>query len=83
MTMSQAIEVVLESTPLRKASARTILLELQKNGFKSKSKNLKRDVYTRLFRLEQKEKLISKKEKGIKIYFLPPKEVITLEEKPL
>lgn len=83
MNMPQAIEAVLESTSLRKAPARTILSELEKNGFKSKSKNLTRDVYTRLFRLEHKGKLISKKEKGIKIYFLPQKEVTTLEENPL
>jgi hypothetical protein len=83
LSMPEAIEAVLESTPLRKAPARTILVELQKNGFKSASKNLKRDVYTRLFRLEHKGKLISKKERGIKVYLLPPKEVNSLEEKPL
>ena len=83
MSMPQAIEAVLESTLLRKAPARIILSELEKNGFKSKSKNLKRDVYTRLFRLEHKGKLISKKEKGIKIYFLPQKEVNPIEEKRL
>lgn len=80
MSMSQAIEAILESTPLRKASARIILLELQKNGFKSASKNLKRDVYTRLFRLAQKGKLTSKKEKGIKIYSLMSKEENSSEE---
>ena len=74
MSMSEAIEVILESMPIHKASARTVLLELQRNGFKSASKNFKRDVYTRLFRLEEKGKLDSKKEKGIKIYYLPKRE---------
>jgi hypothetical protein len=83
MSMAEAIKVVLESAPLNKASAGTVLLELQRNGFKSASKNFKRDVYTRLFRLEQKKRLLSKKEKGIKIYYLPAKEVIASEEKPL
>lgn len=80
MSMSQAIEVILESIPHHKASAKIILLELQKNGFRSSSKNFKRDVYTRLFRLEEKGKLISKKEKGIKIYSLKSKEVMSSEE---
>lgn len=48
--------------------AEEIIAELQKHGFKSKSKNLKRDVYTRLYRLADKGKLLSRKEGPIKKY---------------
>lgn len=74
MKMSAAIEDVLEHRPHKKAPAGTIISELQTNGFVTTSKNFKRDVYTRLFRLEEKGRLQAKKEKGIKFYCLPKKE---------
>jgi Fe2+ transport system protein B len=75
MTMTEAIYDILRAHEHEKLSADDIYKELVKNGFglKSKSKNVKRDVYTRLLRLEQGEKLTAtKKKKGRpKRYFLP------------
>jgi len=70
MSMKQAIKDVLQSYGGKKVSAETILSDIQKNGFVSKSKNLKRDVYTRLFRLHKSGVLGSRKEGGLKKYFI-------------
>jgi hypothetical protein len=48
-----------------------IYAELLRHGFKSKAKNFKSDLYTRLYRLSQNERLISFKEGGLKKYKLP------------
>ena len=70
-SMTAAINDILESNPAHKAAAEEILIELQRHGFHTESKNLKRDVFTRLYRLRKKGKLISRTEKGIRKYFLP------------
>ena len=57
--------------------------ELVKNGFKSKSENLKRDIYSRLYRLEKDGVLISKKEGGVKKYSLAKSEKEELRKKGL
>lgn len=67
--MKDAIEDVLKSAPGKKSSAEYVISELQRNGFVSKSKNLKRDVYTRLFRLQHRGILGARKEGGLKKYF--------------
>ncbi|MCJ7564590.1 MAG: hypothetical protein MUP52_08375 [Candidatus Aminicenantes bacterium] len=67
--MRAAIEDILKSSERKKMSALNIISELIKYGFQSKSKNLKRDVYTRLFRLEKRGILSSRKEGGLKKYF--------------
>jgi hypothetical protein len=74
MSMSEAIKDILRLRPQKKASAATVIAELKANGFQSSSKNFKRDVYTRLFRLEEKGRLKSKKEKGVKVYCLSQEE---------
>jgi len=74
VSMTVAIKKILESEPSQSVTAEIILSELTKHGFQSSSKNLKRDVYTRLFRMEKKRRLVSKKVKGIKNYFLPKEE---------
>jgi len=77
MGMREAIEEILKSNQPEKLSVDIIYSELLKNGFNSGSKNLRRDLYTRLFRLEEKGILNSTRKKGgIKKYFLPK-----LEEK--
>jgi len=70
-TMTEAIEDILKTNQPEKLSVDVIHSELVKNGFKSKSQNVKRDLYTRLFRLEEKGKLDSTKKGGVKRYFLP------------
>ena len=74
VSMTVVIKKILESEPSRGVTAEAILTELTKHGFQSSSKNLKRDVYTRLFRLEKKRQLVSKKIKGLKHYSLPKEE---------
>ncbi len=68
MTMKQAIEDILHGG--QKKSAEQIYDELMKNGFKSESKNLKRDLFTRLYALTKNDILISVKEGGLKRYTL-------------
>jgi Fe2+ or Zn2+ uptake regulation protein len=74
MGMREAIEEVLKSNQPEKLSVDFIYSELIKNGFKSGSQNLKRDLYTRLFRLEEKGILHSIKKGHTKKYFLPKTE---------
>lgn len=74
MGMREAIEEVLKSNQPEKLSVDFIYSELIKNGFKSGSQNLKRDLYTRLFRLEEKGILHSIKKGHVKKYFLPKTE---------
>ena len=74
MGMREAIEEVLKSNQPEKLSVDFIYSELIKNGFKSGSQNLKRDLYTRLFRLEEKGILHSIKKGHAKKYFLPKTE---------
>ena len=82
MTMTKAIYDILKSHEHEKLSANDIYAELVKNDFSTKAKNLKRDVYTRLLRLETSERLVStKKKKGRpKRYFLPRMEEDKNEE---
>jgi len=72
MSMTKAIFDILKSREHKQLSANDVYQGLVKNDFTSRSKNLKRDVYTRLLRLEQNEKIGStKKKKGQpKRYFL-------------
>ena len=72
MSMTDAVLDILRSAEPEKLSANTIYLNLVKNGFKSNSKKLQSDVYTRLNRLEKKHMVTStKKKKGHpKRYFL-------------
>ena len=81
MGWREAVEEVLKSNQPDKLSADIIHSELVKNGFGTKSQNLKRDVYTNLFRLEEKGKLSSTKKGGVKRYFLPKAEEEKNEEK--
>ncbi|HMK76435.1 MAG TPA: hypothetical protein VK568_09690 [Thermodesulfobacteriota bacterium] len=74
MSMWEAIQDILKSEHYKWASAEVIHAELLKNGFKSKSENLKRDIYSRLYRLEKDGALISRKESGVKKYSLAKKE---------
>jgi hypothetical protein len=80
MSMREAIEDVLKSHQPEKLSVDFIHSELVKNGFKSKSQNVKRDLYTRLFRLEEKGNINSTKKGGIKRYFLFAKDEGTAKE---
>jgi hypothetical protein len=73
-TMTEAIEDILRTNQPDKLSVDFIYSGLVENGFESKSKNLKRDLYTRLFRLEEAGKLSSTKKGGAKRYFLPKTE---------
>jgi hypothetical protein len=72
MSMTVAIKSILKTSQFQRASAAEILSELQKNGYKTKSKQPKRDVHTRLFRMAGKGQVISSKVNGIKKYSLPP-----------
>jgi len=80
MSMREAIEEVLKSNQPQKLSVDVIYSELVKNGFKTKSQNLKRDLYTRLFRLEDAGKISSTKKGGLKRYFLFAKDEGTSKE---
>lgn len=71
MSMTDAIKDIIKFHPNHKVSAGDVFSELQKHGYKSKSKNNKRDVFTRLYRLRKNGKLICRIEKGIKKYCLP------------
>lgn len=70
-SMTVAIMDIIESSPNHKSSANEVFSALQKHGFQSESKNLKRDVFTRLYRLRKGGKLICRREKGIYKYYLP------------
>ena len=81
MSMPEAIQDILKSRQHEKLSADDIYKDLVKNDFTTESKDLKRDVYTRLCRLGKDQKLAStKKKKGHpKRYFLPKKEEEKIE----
>lgn len=79
MGMKEAIKDILKSAHGKKASAEYVILELKKHGFISKSKNLKRDVYTRLFRLHKRGILGARKESGLRRYFWKEEKI---EEEP-
>ena len=68
--LSSALRTIFNSYPDEFLSAQDIYEELIKNGFHSKSTNVKRDVYVRLYRMEKTEILESKEEGGIKKYRL-------------
>lgn len=68
--MRDAIKDILKEHPGKFLSGEEIYDDLIKNGFKSKSKNIKRDVYIQLYRMEKDGKIISKKEEGRKKYTL-------------
>lgn len=74
MDMNEAIKDAVHSSPLGHLSGDEINAELVKNGYRTSSKNLKRDVYTRLYRLEKKDELTSHKEGGVKRYSLSKQE---------
>ena len=74
MSMTVAIKSILKSPQFQKASAAEILSELQRHGYKSKSKSPKRDVHTRLYRMEGDGLVTSAKENGTKKYSLPKEE---------
>jgi hypothetical protein len=81
MEWREAIEEVLKSNQPEKLSVDIIYSELVKNGFNSESKNLRRDLYTHLFRLGEKGILNSARKKGgVKKYFLPKQEEEKKEE---
>jgi hypothetical protein len=79
-SMPKAIYDVLKNNDEGLGTER-IILELQRHGFKSGSQNLKRDVYTRLYRLEKDKKLFSVKEGGLKKYKLPKAKEGDIEQK--
>jgi hypothetical protein len=74
MTMSEAIKDILAGKHPEKLSADTIYTALVQNGFKSKSQNMKRDLYTRLFRMAGQGILASAKKGKVKKYSLAKKE---------
>jgi hypothetical protein len=53
-----------------KVTADFVIKTVQANGFKSKSSNMKRDVYTRLLRLQKRGVLGYRKDGGLKKYFI-------------
>jgi hypothetical protein len=70
MSMSQAIIDILRNEPELKGSE--IFHKLEEHGYESESKNLRRDVYTRLFRITEEGKIIAKTRNGeMKRYSLP------------
>lgn len=79
-SMPDAIEDILRRAHPEKLSVDIIHSELLKNGFESKSQNLRRDLYTRLFRLEESGRLNSTRKSGIKRYSLPKMEEQKTEE---
>jgi len=79
MRMGDAILDIVTRGQGKKLSSAAILDSLKINGFSSGSKDLKRDLYTRLHRLEKSGKLSSRKEGGFKKYYI--KEVKT-EDQP-
>lgn len=81
MTMTAAIKDVLRSYRGKKMSAESILQELQRQGFSSNSKNLKRDVYTRLYRLQGRKVIGYRKEGGFNQYFLKEEKIEEVPEK--
>jgi hypothetical protein len=80
MSMTDAIQDILRLHQTEKLSVDVIHSELINNGFTSGSQDLKRDVYTRVFRLEKKGKLNSSKKGKVKRYFLPKQEEEKNEE---
>lgn len=75
ISLPGAIEDVLKSNHPQKISAGFIYSEIIKHGFTSNSKNIKRDVYTRLNRMEKGGKILSSKRGGKgKKYFLSKKD---------
>jgi len=82
MSMTGAIEDILRQNKPHKLSAEEIYSELVKNGFKSDSKDLKRDLYVRLYKMNKGGKIVTtKKVKGkLKKYFLLSGEGETKEE---
>lgn len=69
-SMSAAIKDILFQKKPEKLPAEIIYQELVKNGFKSNSTNMKRDLYTRLFRMVQSGILVSAKKGKFKKYSL-------------
>ncbi len=72
-SMTEIIEDILRVNPFAKLTVDEIYNEIIKTDFRSKSKtkDLKRDVYARLFRMEQRKLISSAKKGGIKRYSLP------------
>jgi aspartate/glutamate racemase len=80
MSMKEAIEDILRSYQPEKLPVDLIYSDLVTNGFKSESKNLRRDLYSRLSRLEDDGILDSIKRGRVKKYFLPKTEEEKKEE---
>lgn len=75
ISMTDAIKDIIQSNLTHRVSAGEVFSALKKHGYQTKSKSIKRDVFTRLYRLRKNGKLICRTEKGIKKYYLPePKE---------
>lgn len=70
-SMTDVIIDIIKSNLHHETSAGEVYSALKKHGFQSGSSNLKRDVFTRLYRLRKKGKLICRTKKGIKKYYLP------------
>ena len=70
MSMTFAIKDILKTPQFQKASAAEIQSELQRHGYKTESKTPKRDVHTRLYRMERLGHVSSVIENGTKKYSL-------------
>jgi hypothetical protein len=68
--LGSALRKIFNSWPDEFLSAQDIYDQLVKNGFHSKSANIKRDVYVRLYKMEKTRTLESKEQEGIKKYRL-------------
>jgi len=79
MSMPDSIKSIIETSPNQKVSSEEIVLALKKHGYQSNSDNLKSAVYTRLYRLRKKGRLMCRTERGIKKYYLPEKEGVKKE----
>lgn len=73
VSMAAAIKDILLQKQPEKVPAEMIYQELIKNGFKSDSKNMKRDLYTRLFRMNKSGIVTSAKRGKFKKYSLVSK----------
>jgi hypothetical protein len=70
LSMSDAIKDILRAKHPEKLSADAIYTALIENGFKSNSQNMKRDLYTRLYRMADQGSLNAIKRGKVKKYSL-------------
>ncbi|MHA2039957.1 MAG: hypothetical protein ACW98X_26395 [Promethearchaeota archaeon] len=71
MSMRKAISDILKSHEDEYLTGKQIYNELTKHGFQSKSKNLQRDVYVQLYRLQKENQIIEDTEGTYKRYKWP------------